>query len=109
MRRWPPSFAWTSEKLPEAQDCAACNNGITAGICGWRNGIPASVCTAAILSRPCPLWVKSRHRGYLNECPLYPQKQTSEPSRAMSALCQKRTFCAAVEALLFDYFVSCCE
>ena len=27
----------------------------------------------------------------------------------MSALCQKRTFCAAVEALLFDYLVSSCE
>ena len=27
-------------------------------------------------------------------------------SSAMSALCQKQTFCAAVEALLFDYLVS---
>jgi hypothetical protein len=28
-------------------------------------------------------------------CPLYPQKRTSELSRAMSAMCQKRTLCSA--------------
>ena len=39
----------------------------------------------------CPLWVKSGHRGQLKQCLLYPQKQTLELSRAMSALCQKRT------------------
>src|SRR6516225_4780637 len=39
-----------------------------------------------------PLWVKSRHRGELRECPRYPQKRTSELSRGMSALCQKRTY-----------------
>jgi hypothetical protein len=33
----------------------------------WDSGL---VCTAAILSRPCPLWVKSGHQGQLNECPL---------------------------------------
>src|SRR6516164_10947567 len=37
---------------------------------------------------PCPLWVKSRHRGQLKECLLYPQKRTLELSRVMSALCQ---------------------
>ena len=41
--------------------------------------------------RQCPLWVKSRHRGISNQCPLYPQKQTLELIRVMSALCQKRT------------------
>jgi len=39
----------------------------------------------------CLLWVKSRHRGTSSQCPLYPRK---------------RTFCAAVEAMLFDYLVS---
>ena len=38
-------------------------------------------------------------------CPLYPQKRTSELSRVMSALCQKRTFCAAETTLLFDHLV----
>jgi hypothetical protein len=36
---------------------------------------------AAILSRQCPLWVKSRHCGISNQCPLYPQKRTSKLSR----------------------------
>src|SRR6516225_9152008 len=27
-------------------------------------------------STQCPLWAKSRHRGELRECPLYPQKRT---------------------------------
>jgi hypothetical protein len=39
----------------------------------------------------CPLWVKSGHCGAAVRCPLYPQKQTLELSRVMSALCQKRT------------------
>jgi hypothetical protein len=39
-------------------------------------------------------------------CPLYSQKQTLVRTSRMSALCQKRTFCAAVEGLLFDYLVS---
>jgi hypothetical protein len=30
-------------------------------------------------------------------CPLYPQKRTSIEPVAMSALCQKETFCVAVE------------
>src|SRR6516225_2207886 len=64
---------------------------VTTGICNWRNRVQGSVCTAAIPSRSCPLWVKSRHRGTSNQCPLYPQKRTSELSLEMSALCQKRT------------------
>jgi len=36
-----------------------------------------SSCTAAIVKRQCPLWVKSRHRSTSNQCPLYPQKRTS--------------------------------
>src|SRR5262249_1109142 len=28
-----------------------------------------SACATAILSHPCPLWVKSRHRGTSNQCP----------------------------------------
>ena len=27
----------------------------------------------------CPLWVKSRHRGTSDQCPLYPQKRTLCP------------------------------
>src|SRR6516225_9992832 len=53
---------------------------------------------------PMPLWVKSGHRGRLKECPLYPQKRTSELSRVMSALCQKRTL-----ATLFDQLVGAAE
>jgi hypothetical protein len=34
----------------------------------------------------CPLWVKSGHRAWLKECLLYPQKQTLELGREMSAL-----------------------
>src|SRR5262249_15320522 len=40
--------------------------------------------TAAILSRPCPLWVKSGHSLSSDQCPLYLQKRTSEPTRGMS-------------------------
>jgi len=34
-----------------------------------------------------------------------PPKADMELSRVMSALCQKRTFCAAAELTLFDYLV----
>jgi hypothetical protein len=43
----------------------------------------------------CPLWVKSRHRSASSQCPLFPQKRTLVGESWMSALCQKRTFCAA--------------
>ena len=46
----------------------------------------------APVKRPRPLWVKSGHRGGTASCALYPQKRTLELSRAMSALCQKRTW-----------------
>src|SRR5262249_58762051 len=46
---------------------------------------------AAKNAHPCPLWVKSGHSLTSNQCPLYPQKRTSELTRGMSALCQKRT------------------
>src|SRR5262249_40019032 len=72
-------------------------------------GVRGSVCTAAILSRSCPLWVKSRHSATSELSPLYPQKRTLLRVIGMSALGLKRTFCTAVEALLFDYLVSGCE
>jgi hypothetical protein len=68
---------------------------ITVGICDWPNGVQGSVCMTALPSRPCPLWVKSRHCGTSRQCPLYPQKRTSKLSRGTSALCQKQTKCAA--------------
>ena len=39
----------------------------------------------------CLLLALSGHDWRCNECPLYPQKRTSELSRGMSALSQKRT------------------
>src|SRR6516162_4224699 len=59
----------------------------------------AALCITANSGCQCTLWVKSRHRGTSDQCPLYPQKRTSELSRRMSALCQKRTF------VLFDHLV----
>ena len=40
--------------------------------------------------QPCPLWVKSRHRGISNQCPLYPQKRTLEPARVLPSTQQLR-------------------
>jgi len=60
-----------------------------------------AVCTAAILNRRCPLWVKSGHSPRFVRCPLYPQKRTLVKRVGMSALCQKRTFCAAVRDVRF--------
>src|SRR5262249_37283695 len=56
----------------------------------WTN-----LCVAPKSATPLPIWVKSGHWGTSEQCPLYPQKQTLELSRVMSALCQKQTFCAA--------------
>jgi len=75
----------------------AFNNSITSGICDRRNGGQWSVCTAAILNRSCPLWVKSGHPRTFEPCPLYPRKRTSLAAIVMSALCQKRTFCTAAD------------
>src|SRR5215472_15158990 len=52
----------------------------------------------------CSLWVKSRHRSASAQCPLYPQKRTSELSHGMSALCQKQTFGTAKNVELL-----CCK
>ena len=45
----------------------AYNDAITAGICGPRNGVEGSSCTAAIPSGPCRRWVKSgnSHREHM--------------------------------------------
>ena len=53
-----------------------------------RKRSSGSGCGAAILSRSCPLWVKSRHRRTSNQCLLYPQKRTLVQRVGMSALCQ---------------------
>ena len=55
-----------------------------------------------------PLWVKSRHCSTSTQCPLYPQKQTFVAATSMSALCQKQTFCTALQyrTPLFDHLVA---
>src|SRR5271157_4762420 len=58
---------------------------ITAGICDTRNRGQGSVCTAAILSRSCPLWVLSGHGGSNLRCLLYPQQRTLIGGSGMSA------------------------
>ena len=67
----------------------------------WGQGL---VCTAAIPSVRCPLWVKSGHRGTSNQCPLYPQKRTLELSRVMSALCQKQTYAVQQFAIYWSKY-----
>src|SRR5262249_5134346 len=49
------------------------------------------------------------HRSTSKQCPLYPQKRTLLTRRGMSALCQKRTFCAAAKVTLFDHLVGAGE
>ena len=49
-----------------------------------------------------PHRLKSGHGRMSNQCPLYPRKRTSLSATEMSALCQKRTFCAAGGRSLFD-------
>src|SRR5215469_12827474 len=53
-------------------------------------GVRAWVCRAAIPSRSCPLWVKSGYRCTSNQCPLYTQKQTSEPAHVSPSTQQLR-------------------
>jgi hypothetical protein len=48
---------------------------------------------------------KSGHWATCEECPLYPQKRTSELSRGMSALCQKRTYAVQQCGQLLDHLV----
>ena len=75
---------------------------------GWSGRAPApptkerTCCVARKIRRQCPLWVKSGHFGVPKRCPLYPQEQTLELSRVMSALCQKQTFCTAKKMSLYD-------
>src|SRR6516225_4610791 len=54
-----------------------------------------------------PLWVKSGHFAAQSSCPLYPQKRTLGLSRAMSALCQKRTYLSAVIRWRIAMFTPC--
>ena len=54
-------------------------------------------CIAAKLRDGCPLWVISGHSMRSRPCPLYPSKRTLVECLAMSAICQKRTFCTAAE------------
>jgi hypothetical protein len=52
---------------------------------------------ALIMARPRACTHKSTSTSATDaQCPLYPQKQTLDLSRVMSALCQKQTFCTAV-------------
>ena len=74
-------------------------------ICDRRNRVRSSFCVATILGTECPLWVRSGHQRTLRQCPLYPRKLTLGLGRAMSALCQKQTFCAAPKTGLFDHLV----
>src|SRR6516164_2653915 len=65
----------------------------------WDSGL---VCTAAILSRSCPLWVKSGHRRTSNQCPLYPKSGHSRarPNDAwLVRLATGRNYCVAPSAL----------
>ena len=62
----------------------------------------AALCITANSDCRCPLWVKSRHRGISNQCPLYPKKRTLELNGVMSALCQKRTFDRWVRSVDID-------
>ena len=67
----------------------------TAGICDPRNRVRRQVCTAATLSRRCPLWVKSRHQRMSAGCPLYPRKRTPLHSITIDFVYGSRTsFCA---------------
>jgi hypothetical protein len=62
----------------------------------WGSGVSLQ---GSILSRSCPLWVKSGHHETFNPCPLYPEKRTSLSAIAMSIKCQKQT-----SRGLFDHF-----
>src|SRR6516225_10505825 len=59
-------------------------------------------CIAAKLRDECPLWVNNGHRGYLKECPLYPQKRTSVERVGRSPLCHNRTKCGAANCATFS-------
>ena len=63
------------------------------GFAPGEMGFRERFCTATILNRRCPLWVKSRHRNRSAECPLYPRKRTSLRRSGTSVLCQYRNRC----------------
>src|SRR6516225_7388613 len=65
-------------------------------------GFRGPVCTAAILSRSCPLWVRSRHSRTRFGCPLYPRKRTLIERVGKSALCQKRTHALQQNCVLIN-------
>jgi hypothetical protein len=81
LARSPPAVERRRIAHPKAQDYANLQGGITAGICGRRNGDGLLFCVATILRTEYPLWVKSGHCVVPDQCPLYPQKQTLELSR----------------------------
>src|SRR5215471_8174290 len=53
----------------------------------------------------CLRWVISGHSLRFARCPVFPQKRTLVPCSTMSALCHKRTFCAAKGTPLFDHLI----
>jgi hypothetical protein len=85
----------SSHCLPQGQRPS--DGAITAGIYEGRNG---TVCTAAMLSRLCPLWVISGHRGNSNPCPLYSRKRTSPSTTGMavSARCHSESGISVVQS-----------
>src|SRR5215472_2249410 len=66
-------------------------------LCTGRRGRNVIQPTSLAHQSRCPLWLKGRHSTGSERCPLYPQKRTLELSRAMSALCQKRTLIDGVD------------
>ena len=75
--------------FPKAQT-ARLGFAITAGICDRRNGLETSSCTAAILSRPCPLWVNNCRATCPASRPLYPRKL---PRHLFAVAAVKGRFC----------------
>ena len=53
------------------------------------DAVQRPVCKAAVLSRPCPLWVKTRHRSASARRPLYPRKRTLMERALEYPLCAK--------------------
>jgi hypothetical protein len=68
--------------------------------CPETQGIVAAQTRTGKGGNQCPLWVKSRHRGISNQCPLYPQKRTFIGAIGTSALGQSQTSAWAAKAWL---------
>ena len=45
-----------------------------------------ALCITAKFARSCPLWVRSRHRGISNQCPLYRRKRISAVGHVTQSL-----------------------